>query len=115
MKAKKIISLSFLTLAICSVAVATEYKAPDVGFKSHLIKKAEMKSAEMENYYHYQGPAKTAERQIASEEEVVKPDRDPSSIVAKPDRKPAPEKVEPKDEVPQPWKRSHTFREYDQR
>lgn len=100
----KMISLSLLTLAICSLAVATEYKSPEVGFKKHAAPSKEMKTAEFGDHYKVETGAVT-DRQIASEEEVS--DREPSSVVAKEKKKKVydvkPEVKEEPVEAPKPW------------
>lgn len=105
MKTKKMISLSLLTLAICSVAVATEYKSPEVGFKKHAAPSKEMKVAEFGDHYKVETVVENTDRQIASEEEKES-DREPSSVVAKEKKKPVyqPEEKGPSpEEAPQPW------------
>ena len=101
----KMISLSLLTLAICSLAVATEYKSPEVGFKARAVPSKEMKVAEFGDHYKVETGAVT-DRQIASEEEAS--DREPSSIVGKDKKKKVYEEKKPefKDEpteAPKPW------------
>lgn len=98
---KKIIALSLLTLGVCSLAVATEYKNPEVGFKKYAAPSKEMKTAEFGEHYKVETGIETT-RQIASEEES---DREPSSVVAKEKKKfvPAPEVKEEPVEGPKPW------------
>lgn len=101
----KMISLSLLTLAICSLAVASEYKSPEVGFKQHAAPSKEMKTAEFGDHYKVE-TGSTTDRQIASKEEES--EREPSSVIAKEKKKKAyvekPEvKDEPVTEAPKPW------------
>ena len=94
---KKMVLLSLLTLGICSVALAAEYKDPEVGFKPHVVPSKEMKTAQFGDHYRVESGANT-DRQIASEEES---DREPSSVVAKEKKEAAPEKEAV--EGPKPW------------
>lgn len=99
---KKIMSVSLLALGICSMAIATEYKSPEVGFKAHAVPSKEMKTADFGDHYKVETGI-MSDRQIASEEES---DREPSSVVAKNKKKavvPMPEKVEEPSEAPKPW------------
>ncbi len=100
---KKIVSLSLLTLGVCSLAFAAEYKTPEVGFKQHAAPSKEMKTADFGEHYKVEMGVETT-RQIASEEEVES-DREPSSVAAKAKKKfvPTPEVKEAPAEVPQPW------------
>jgi hypothetical protein len=95
----KMLTLSLLTLGICTVALATEYKSPEVGFQTHPIPSKEMKTADFGDQYKVESGAGTTDRQIASEED----DREPSSVTAK-EKKVEPEmmKDEPA-ETPKPW------------
>ena len=98
---KKIVSLSLLTLGVCSLAFAAEYKSPEVGFKKHSAPSKEMKTADFGEHYKVEMGVETT-RQIASEEES---DREPSSVAAKAKKKkfvPAPE-VQEMPEAPKPW------------
>lgn len=94
---KKMAVLSLLTLGVCSVAIATEYKSPEVGFKQHSAPLKEMKTADFGDHYKVEGPVNT-DRQIASE---VETDREPSSVVASEKK----EKEMDKEHVdaPKPW------------
>lgn len=74
---KKMTVLSLLALGVCTVAVATEYISPDVGFKQHAAPLKEMKSADFGD--HYKVESGVTDRQIASEDET---DREPSSVGA---------------------------------
>lgn len=98
---KKVIALSLLTLGICSLAVATEYKNPEVGFKKYAAPSKEMKTADFGDHYKVETGIETT-RQIASEEES---DREPSSVVAKDKKKfvPVPEVKDEPVEAPKPW------------
>lgn len=101
---KKMISLALLSLGVCSLAVATDYKTPEVGFKAHSPATKEMKAAEFGENYKVEG-AQTTDRQIASEEES---DREPSSLKGEAKKK-AVHEPEVKDEpvdpemAPKPW------------
>jgi hypothetical protein len=96
---KKLVLSSLLALGVCSVALATEYKEPEVGFKKHMIPSKEMKVSEFGDHFKVETGVAT-DRQIASE---VESDREPSSIVAKEKKKDfVPEKEEPV-EGPKPW------------
>jgi len=97
----KSMSLAVLSLSICTLAMAAEYKAPDVGIKKAAPSHKEIKVAEFNEEYKVEGAVST-DRQIASEEES---DREPSSVVAHDKKKvdvvegaPSEEKFEPK-----PW------------
>lgn len=95
---KKMAVLSLLTLGICSVAIASEYKSPEVGFKEHAAPSKEMKVADFGDHYKVESGMNN-DRQIASEEPS---DREPSSVVAsekKQDVMPDDEAVE----APKPW------------
>lgn len=99
---KKVISLSLLTLGICSLAIATEYKSPEVGFKRYAAPSKEMKTADFGDHYKVETGIET-NRQIASEEES---DREPSSVKAKEKKKFVPVEPEVKEEAteaPKPW------------
>lgn len=99
---KKIVTLSLLTLGICSLAMAAEYNNPEVGFKKYAAPSKEMKTADFGDHYKVETGIETT-RQIASEEES---DREPSSIKAKGKKKfeePAPEIKEEAVEGPKPW------------
>ena len=78
MNTKKLISLSLLTLAFCTMAFATDYKSPEVGFKKKVPSSKMMKTADFGDHYRVED-GKTMDRQIASEDEEVA-DRDPSSV-----------------------------------
>ncbi len=98
---KKIVSLSLLTLGICSLAYATEYESPEVGFKKYAAPSKEMKTADFGDHYKVETGIETT-RQIASEEES---DREPSSVVGKEKKKyvPVEEVQEMPVEGPKPW------------
>lgn len=87
------------------MAVATEYKSPEVGFKARSAPSKEMKTADFGEHYRVESGAMT-DRQIASEES----DREPSSVLAKDKKKVVP-KYEPEKDVPEevaapkPWLR----------
>ena len=97
----KIISLAVLSLAVCTLAIAADYKSPNVGFKEVAPSHKESTLAEFSDEYKVEG-AKTTDRQIASEKEPS--DREPSSIKAQEkkavvdENNTADEKYEPK-----PW------------
>lgn len=97
----KTISLSVLALGICSLAMATDYKSPAVGFKATAPSNKEMKMAEFSEEYKVEGAVKT-DRQIASEKDAS--DREPSSVVTKEAKHVAVEEQMPeeKSEV-KPW------------
>lgn len=104
MKNVKMISLALLSLGVCSLAFATDYKAPKVGFKAHAPAAKEMKAAEFGENYKVEG-AVTTDRQIASEEES---DREPSSLKTKSMKKEVvkveePTEVVDHDVAPKPW------------
>ena len=86
------------------MAVATEYKTPEVGFKKRTIPSKVMKVNEFGDHYKVEG-ALTNDRQIASEEEES--DRGPSSLLAKEKKKQMKkemvEEAEQPVEAPQPW------------
>lgn len=103
----KIMFLSLLTLGICSMAVATEYKSPEVGFKARSAPSKEMKTADFGDHYRVETGA-AVDRQVASEES----DREPSSVLAKDKKKAAP-KVEPEKEVEQPFDQPKPWMRYD--
>lgn len=104
MNTKKMISLSLLTLAFCSMAFATEYKSPEVGFKKQIPPSKVMKTADFGDHYKVED-GKAMDRQIASEEDEPS-ERDPSSVMMKKKKmkmaEPAPE-VEEAADVPKPW------------
>lgn len=103
MKTAKLISLSLLALGLCSLAVATEYKTPEVGFKKRTVPSKEVKTYEFGDHYRVEG-AVTNDRQIASEDEAS--DREPSSVKAYEKKKAEWVQEEKKDEdshVPKPW------------
>ena len=97
----KTISLAVLSLGVCTLAFAAEYKTPNVGFKETAPSHKETTLAEFNEEYKVEGAVKT-DRQIASEKDSS--EREPSSVVAETkkevvddDKKPD-EKYEPK-----PW------------
>lgn len=98
---KKIVLLSLLTLGICSLAFAGEYKSPEVSFKKYVAPSKEMKVADFGEHYKVEMGLE-ATRQIASEEDS---DREPSSVDAKATKKlaPAQEVKEVQVETPRPW------------
>ena len=101
---KKMILLSLLTLGICSMAQAMEYKNPDVGFKKHAAPSKEMKVADFGEHYKVEtGTGMDNDRQIASEE--ADRERDPSSFAAQKKKKEhaEEEKVEDPKDAPKPW------------
>ncbi len=103
MNTKKMISLSLLTLAFASLAFATEYKSPEVGFKKQVPPSKMMKTADFGDHYKVENGA-AMDRQIASEDDEVS-DRDPSSVKAKKKFKKVEEApvIEEATEAPQPW------------
>jgi hypothetical protein len=100
MMSKKMLSLSLLGLALTSVAIATEYKSPEVGFKEHAAPSKEMKTADFGEHYKVES-GRSTDRQIASEDEPS--DRVPSSVVAKEKKESEPEVSEDPVEAPKPW------------
>ncbi|MBC7712694.1 MAG: hypothetical protein H7177_05120 [Rhizobacter sp.] len=100
MTKKKLLSLSLMTLAFCSLAVATEYKSPEVGFKTQAVPSKEMKTADFGDHYKVED-GRSNDRQIASEDEPS--DRDPSSVVAKKKKDFEPEVTEEPVDAPKPW------------
>lgn len=97
----KSLSLAVLSLSICTLAMAAEYKSPKVGLKKASPSHKEIKVAEFNDEYKVEGAAVT-DRQIASKEES---EREPSSVVAH-DKKKADvvDEKDPGDKVePQPW------------
>lgn len=97
----KSISLVVLSLGVCTLAIAAEYKSPSVGFKQATPSEKETKVAEFNDEYKVEDAVKT-DRQIASEKEES--DRVPSSVVAH-DKKPAidEEKAAEDKFEPKPW------------
>lgn len=95
----KSLSLVVLSLGVCTLAYAADYKAPNVQLKLASPSKVETKGAEFSEGYKVEGAAKT-DRGIASEKES---EREPSSTVAA-DKKQDPVD-EKKDEAfgPKPW------------
>ena len=91
----KIISLSLLSLGLCALAMAADYKSPHVGFRETAPANKAAKMAEFDEEYKVEGAAKT-DRQIASEKEAS--DREPSSVMAEDKKDKEEEKMEPK-----PW------------
>jgi hypothetical protein len=89
---KKSISFVVVSFSLCTLAIATEYKSPDVAFKTAKPSTEVLKTAELNDNYKVEGAAYT-DRQIASENEPS--DREPSSITTK--MKP---KVEPVEDMP---------------
>jgi hypothetical protein len=100
---KKMISLSLLSMVVCSLAFSAEYKTPKVAFKGHAPAKAEMVAADTGENLKVEGYSNN-DRQIASEEDK---DREPSSL--KTDSKKKEVVVEEKHEYPdsevqpKPW------------
>lgn len=72
----KKISLVVLSLGVCTLAMATDYKAPTIGFKEASPSHKITKTAEFNEDYKVEGAVKT-DRQIASEKEPA--EREPSS------------------------------------
>ncbi|MBC7430292.1 MAG: hypothetical protein H7336_16885 [Bacteriovorax sp.] len=97
---KKMLSLSLLTLAFCSMAVATEYKGPEVGFKERAAPSKEMKTADFGDHFKVED-GRSNDRQIASEDESS--ERDPSSVEAKKKKDFVPSASEEPVEAPKPW------------
>lgn len=100
----KIISLAVLSLGVCGVAMASDYKAPMVGFKETAPSHKETKMAEFNEEYKVEGAVST-DRQIASEKDAS--EREPSSLVAK-DKKKVMENMEEDKKAeekfePKPW------------
>lgn len=97
----KTISLAVLTLSVCTLALAAEYKTPSVGFKEAAPSEKETTLAEFNEEYKVEGAVKT-DRQIASEKDSS--EREPSSVVVQEkkhevdEEKNTDEKLEPK-----PW------------
>lgn len=100
---KKMISLSLLSMVVCSLAFAAEYKTPEVAFKGQAPAKAEMVAADTGENMRVEGYSAN-DRQIASEEVS---DREPSSLKTKKEKEVVvkEEKHEfPDSEVqPKPW------------
>ncbi|MBC7539121.1 MAG: hypothetical protein H7281_09885 [Bacteriovorax sp.] len=97
----KSISLVVLSLGVCTLAYAAEYKTPTVGFKETAPSHKETQVAEFNEEYKVEGAVKT-DRQIASEKDSS--DREPSSVVAE-EKKHAMEEEKKTDEKvePKPW------------
>ena len=95
MNTKKL-SLVVLSLSVCTLVMAGEYKTPNVGFKQTAPSHKQAEVTELNEGYKVEGATKT-DRQIASEKE-----RDPSSVDTK--DQPAEEdmKADEKQEV-KPW------------
>ena len=74
----KTISLAVLSLGLCTLAFAAEYKEPTVEFKRTSPSFKETKVAEFNDEYKVEGAVKT-DRGIASEKEDQ---REPSSVMA---------------------------------
>lgn len=102
MKTKSKISLSLMCFALCSVAIATEYKSPTVGFKKYAVPSKEMKVSEFGDHYKVETETVNTDRQIASEEES---DREPSSFVPEEKKSYDYDKEVKKDfaDAPKPW------------
>ena len=66
-----------ISLGICALALAKEYKIPDIEVRDISPSYKEMKAADFSNEYKMEGPAK-ADRQIASGTDES--DREPSSL-----------------------------------
>lgn len=101
---KKMISLTLLSLAVCSLAVATDYQTPKVLFKGHSPATTAMVGADTAEHMKVEGIGYN-DRQIASEEES---DREPSSLKAEMKKKAVAkeeEKTESPDSdmMPKPW------------
>lgn len=100
MKTKKLLTLSLLTLAFCSLAVATEYKSPEVGFKKHAAPSKLMKTADFGDHYKVVDGNST-DRQIASEDDPA--DREPSSVATKSKMKVVEPEATDNVDAPKPW------------
>ncbi len=100
MNTKKMLSLSLVALAFCGVAIATEYKSPDVGFKARAAPSKEMKTADFGDHYKVEY-GRATDRQIASEDDSSV--RDPSSVVAKEKKEFVPEVADEPSDAPKPW------------
>lgn len=100
----KLAFLSILTLSICSVVNAEEYKAPSVKFKKNTFKQTQVVDAEVDDYYKYESQIKGYDRQIASEDPVKEEKRMPSSFKAHLEKEEGPS-VEPvkHEDKPQMW------------
>ncbi|MDD4973422.1 MAG: hypothetical protein PHY93_03680 [Bacteriovorax sp.] len=97
----KILSLAVLSLGVCTVAFAADYKSPNLGFKETAPSNKETQTAEFNEEYKVEGAAKT-DRQIASEKDSS--DREPSSVVAKEKKKEVEVEEKAEDKVePKPW------------
>jgi hypothetical protein len=73
----KMISLALLSLGVCTITWASDYKSPSIGFKETTPPVKEMKVAEFNETYKVEEAVKT-DRQIASEKEPS--EREPSSV-----------------------------------
>lgn len=96
----KTMSLIALSLGVCTIVYAAEYKSPDVKFKKATPSYTATKKTEVDDEYKVEGAA-YADRGIASEKDT---DREPSSLVAAQKKKV--EVEEPKNEEkfePKPW------------
>jgi hypothetical protein len=96
---KKMAVLSLLTLGVCTVAMAAEYKSPEVGFKAHAAPSKEMKVAEFGDHYKVESGMNN-DRQIASEADS---EREPSSVVASEKKKEMEPEKDEAVEAPKPW------------
>ena len=97
----KAISLAILSLSVCTLAMAADYKTPLVGFRETAPSNNATNMTEVHDDYKVE-EAVSPDRQIASEKDSS--ERVPSSIVAE-DKKPMGDddmKVEGKIE-PKPW------------
>ncbi|MBP9679986.1 MAG: hypothetical protein KBD76_01160 [Bacteriovorax sp.] len=97
----KSLSLVMLSIGVCSLAYAAEYKTPDVQLKLASPSKVVAKGVEFNEGYKVEEAAKT-DRGIASEKDKES-EREPSSIIAA-DKAKNPQN-EKKDEAfgPKPW------------
>ncbi len=94
----KTISLTALSLTLCTLVMATEYKSPPADFKETSPPGEVSKVAEFNDDYKVEEAVKT-DRGIASEKES---EREPSSIVPGEPKKEEDEKTEDKVD-PKPW------------
>lgn len=101
----KTISLAVISLGVCTLAMAAEYKAPTVGFKEAAPSHKATEMMEFNDEYKVEGAVKT-DRQIASEKDPS--EREPSSLIAMKKKKVEQETVgeEKKEDdkmTPTPW------------
>lgn len=98
---KIFIPFAIMALGVCSLAMASEYKTPAVGFRETEPSHKDIKMAEFDENFKMEGPVKP-ERQIASEQNPG--DREPSSVIAE-DKKPMEDmEMKPGEKLePKPW------------